>query len=143
MPVDELIAEIGKNGNYTSYHEVTTNQVNKMYFDIEHETFRISHWKIVEIIQQTIQNSNARIFIADGCKPTKMSYHVVVEILTNKEVNKHIAKLLNAKLGRHPDSKGKLKNVVDEAVYSKNHCMRLPNCIKIKERQVENRKLKM
>ena len=50
MPIDELIAEINKNGNYISYHEVMTNQVNKMYFDIEHETFRISHWKIVELI---------------------------------------------------------------------------------------------
>lgn len=143
MPIDELIAEINKNGNYKSYHEVTTNQVNKMYFDIEHETYRISHWKIVELVQQVIQNNQARVFIADGCKSTKMSYHIVVEILTSKEVNKHIAKLLNAKIGKHPDSTGKLKWVVDTAVYSQNHTMRLPNCVKISERQIENRKLKM
>jgi len=72
-----------------------------------------------------------------------MSYHVVVEILTSKEVNKHIAKLLNIKIGKHADSNGKLTNVIDDKVYSRNHGMRLPNCVKIKDRSVENRKLKM
>lgn len=54
MPIDQLVAEINKNGNYQSYHEVMTNEINKMYFDIEHDTHRISEWKIVELIQSVI-----------------------------------------------------------------------------------------
>ena len=54
MPIDNLIAEINRNGHYQSYHEGTINDVNKMYFDVEHETFRISQWKIIELIQQVI-----------------------------------------------------------------------------------------
>lgn len=61
-----------------------TNEINKMYFDIEHDTHRISEWKIVELIQSVIQNNNVKIFVANGCKDTKMSYHIIVELLTNK-----------------------------------------------------------
>ena len=47
-----------------------TNEINKMYFDIEHDTCRISEWKIVELIQSVIQNNNVKIFVANGCKDT-------------------------------------------------------------------------
>ena len=50
MLVEDLLADIDKNGNYNSYHEATTNEINKMYFDIEHDTCRISVWKIIEHI---------------------------------------------------------------------------------------------
>jgi len=72
-----------------------------------------------------------------------MSYHIAVEIYTNKAVNKHIANLLNARIGKYPDLSGKMKWVVDCDVYSNNHTIRLPNCIKIKDGVIENRKLKM
>ena len=78
-----------------------------------------------------------------------MSYHIIVDILTNREVNKHIAKLLNAKIGSYPildlNKSGTQKHsgVVDCGVYSKNHTMRLPNCVKIVDGVVENRKLKI
>lgn len=78
-----------------------------------------------------------------------MSYHVVVDIKTNKAVNKHIAELLNAKIGFHPtgefDKHGKeiINGAVDCAVYTSNHCMRLPDCCKIEENKIEPRKFKM
>ena len=62
-----------------------------------------------------------------------MSYHVVVEIKCNKQTNRFIGGLINARLGK----------VCDLAVYSHNHTIRLPNCIKIDdERKIEPRKLK-
>jgi len=74
-----------------------------------------------------------------------MSYHVVVEIYTNKKVNHHIANLLNFKIGKFPNNKGINVGVVDMKVYSPNHTMRLPNCVKIDDRtkQIENRKLRI
>ena len=62
-----------------------------------------------------------------------MSYHVVVEILTNKQVNRQIAILLNNKIGKYPNNEGKMIGVVDLKVYSANHTMRLPNCVKIED----------
>lgn len=74
-----------------------------------------------------------------------MSYHVVVEILTNKKVNHEIAKLLNYRIGKFKNYSGQLVGVVDLGVYDQNRNIRLPNCVKINEniKQVENRKLKI
>lgn len=33
-----------------SFHEVMTNDVNKLYFDIEHDTHKMSIWKLIEHI---------------------------------------------------------------------------------------------
>lgn len=41
------------------------------------------------------------------------------------------------------NSEGKMEGIVDMKVYSKNHTMRLPNCVKISDSQIENRKLKI
>lgn len=63
-----------------------------------------------------------------------MSYHIVVEIKTNKSVNLYIATLINARLG----------NICDLKVYKTNSSLRLPNCVKIDADTgvVEHRKIK-
>lgn len=57
-----------------------------------------------------------------------MSYHVVVDIVCNRDVNLYIAKLVNSifniKLLHKYD-------IVDLGVYTNNHSIRLPGCIKI------------
>ena len=117
----ELIKQIAKAGNYTTFHEIFTNESTKMYFDIEHDTIRLSAYKITQTIQEVIQNYNVRIHIGDGTKPTKMSYHVVVDVKCNFDTNRFIAKLINARVG----------NVCDCKVYAQNKSLRLPNCVKI------------
>lgn len=62
-----------------------------MYFDIEHEQTQCSAYKLTNVIQEVIQNYNVRIHIADGSKPGKMSYHVVVDVKVNYSVNHFIA----------------------------------------------------
>jgi hypothetical protein len=63
-----------------------------------------------------------------------MSYHVVVEIKCNKQVTRFIATLINARLG----------NICDLGVYSHNHTIRLPGCIKIdaSDNKIQYRKFK-
>jgi hypothetical protein len=73
-----------------------------------------------------------------------MSYHVIIDILTNPEVNKMIARLLDTKFGKFIDKAGKMKGIVDIAVYSRNHTMRLPGCIKISdEGSIDDRRFKI
>ena len=87
-----------------------------MYFDIEHETIRLSAYKLNQVIQEVIQNYGVRIHMADGSKPSKMSYHVVVEVKCNLSTNLFIAQLINARIGK----------VCDLGVYKQNHTIRLP-----------------
>lgn len=63
-----------------------------------------------------------------------MSYHIVVDIKMNKDVNKYIATLINARLG----------DVCDLDVYKNNASIRLPNCVKnnYQTKTIENRKIK-
>lgn len=68
-----------------------------------------------------------------------MSYHIVVDVYTNKAVNKFIATILDSKVGKFKTevydsktdtSKYVMKGIFDLGVYSNNHTLRLPNCIK-------------
>lgn len=109
------------------------NEVNKCYFDIESTEIMVSAYKLTCTIQEVLQNFNLKVHIGDGNKTGKMSYHVVLDIKMNRSVNKHIAQLINAKLG----------NICDLAVYKPNASFRLPLCVKIdKDNQIENRKIK-
>lgn len=51
---DEIINLIAKNGSHTSYHEIMVNDVNKCYFDIEHETLSYTAYKLTIIIQEVL-----------------------------------------------------------------------------------------
>jgi len=110
------------------------NDVNKCYFDIESEKIQYSAYKLTNVIQEVLQNYNVKIHIGDGCKTGKMSYHIVVDIKMNKDVNKYIAELINRKIG----------NICDTKVYKTNASFRLPNCVKINEdtKTIENRRIK-
>ncbi len=47
---DELETMIKQDGNHKAFHEVITTDTCKMYFDIEHETIRVSAYKLSQVI---------------------------------------------------------------------------------------------
>jgi len=120
MKRDELLGLIARNGHYMTYHEILVNELNKAYFDIESNELTYSACMLIRTIQDVLQNSCVYIHVGEGNKVGKMSYHIIVEVKMNFEVNKYIAELINARLG----------NICDLAVYKPNASFRLPNCIK-------------
>lgn len=74
-----------------------------------------------------------------------MSYHIVVDALCNVSTNRHIANLLNGRLGKTLENGVRLE-ICDLAVYGRSEDnkkqLRLPNCIKIENRKIENRMCK-
>jgi hypothetical protein len=63
-----------------------------------------------------------------------MSYHIVVDVKMNKDVNKYIAQLINKRMG----------DICDLLVYKPNASFRLPNCVKIDQetKKIENRRIR-
>jgi len=57
----------------------------KMYFDVEHNSnLKMTKDEIANIIREVIGSPNVDIHILDGCKNGKLSYHFVLDIVTNK-----------------------------------------------------------
>lgn len=149
---DDIIQLVNKHPKH-SFHEISGNNLNRMYFDIESKDHVIEENEILAQIRTMVALFNSdfvkyNIHIAQAHGPViddygkvkfdengepkiKYSFHIVLDIACNKEINKFIAQRL----------KPYLKNAVDDGVYSPNHPMRLPNTVKItKHGFIENRK---
>ena len=151
LSMDELSRIVEENPNI-SFHEITNNTINKMFFDIESKGQEITENEILTQIRNIVSifNENfqkyeihiasahgvikddfGKVKLVDGNPVMKYSFHVVVDIACYKNINKFIAERLSPLL----------YNAVDTGVYSQNHAMRLPNTVKItKHGVIEDRK---
>lgn len=124
----------------TSFHEITGNGLNRMYFDIESKThwikeceIRIQIDKFIKILLPYDPVIPVHIATAHDSKDKpdrKCSYHVTIDIACTKAMNYFIASQMS----------NFLYGAVDVGVYKPNSSLRLPGCVKIEKNGIsENR----
>ena len=120
--------------------EKIVSRYTKIHFDCESTSiFQIG--SVIGIVNNLIQKwaNDISIYpkyhIAEANKVGKWSYHLVYDVVADRKITEHIAKIVNREMQR---------NVCDIGIYSKSHNLRLPMCVKRdKNGELENRKFKI
>lgn len=113
-----------------------------MFFDIESTDIAPSRYdnaqqSIINMIYWHLKNVNhntVKVHVASACSNTKFSLHIVCDIIVDLYYNKHVAENIN---------RFSKQNICDTAVYRKNGFMRLPQCVKIVDKQIINRQFRI
>ena len=123
------------------YHEVFKNKTNLVFFDVDGTDLTLQVSDVESAIVQTLQaivgtiKYEIRVASRKCIASQRVSYHIVLNISTDLNTNKHIAEVAGLNFSR----KCKAESPFDLAVYAHNKSLRLPRCGKITKDNVLDR----